>query len=93
MFNWRIVVLSTFAVVVFVLLMRYDRNRGRFVPVPTSEGVGLVLDTRTGQYCNPWPSTSYWSEAPPSAGQSLAYKRDQANNGLPRCADLAKGWR
>jgi hypothetical protein len=87
--NWRIIALCAMAAVIVAALIHGGRNRGRFVRV---EGTGFILDTRTGQYCNPWPSASYWSDTPPSEGQNLAYKQDQANNGLPRCADLAKGW-
>lgn len=36
-----------------------------------------ALDTITGQYCNPWPEGKGVTEW----------------NYLPRCADLAKGWR
>jgi hypothetical protein len=75
--NWRIVALCALVAVIVAGATRYDRNRGRFVPVPMPDGVGLVLDTRTGQYCNPWPQG----------------KGPSGWNYLPKCADLAKGWR
>jgi hypothetical protein len=49
--NWRIIALCALVAVVAAAVMRSDRNRGRFVP----SGVNgyPVLDTRTGQYCDP----------------------------------------
>lgn len=73
-FNWRIIALCAFVALVVAFAMRYDRNRRRFVPMPDT--LAFVLDTRTGQYCNPWPQgrgPSGW-------------------NYLPRCSDLAKRW-
>lgn len=48
--NWRVVLLCALVAVIVAGAMRYDRNRGRFAQsaMPT-----YVLDTRTGQYCDP----------------------------------------
>ena len=73
--NWRIIVLCALVAVIAADLMRYDRNNGRFVPVP--ENAAMALDTRTGQYCNPWPPSVHLP------GSAL----------LPRCSDLARSWR
>jgi hypothetical protein len=48
--NRRSIVLCTL-IVILVLILFQDRNRNRFVPMDA----GFVLDTRTGQSCNPWP--------------------------------------
>jgi hypothetical protein len=65
--NWRIIALCALVAVIVAIAMRSDRNRGRFVP----SGINaFVLDTRTGQFCDP--------------GLDLG--------GVPKCADLAKGW-
>ena len=48
--DWRaLAIYALIAILAFVLYQ--DRNRNRFVYVPDS---GFVLDTRTGQFCNPW---------------------------------------
>jgi len=75
--NWRIIALCALVAVIVAGIMRYDRNRGRFVPVPMTDNVGIVLDTRTGRYCNPWPENG------PKIGWTF----------LPHCSDLAKSWR
>jgi hypothetical protein len=71
--NWRSIALCTL-IIILVLILFQNRNRNRFVPV---RDAGCVLDTRTGQYCNP---------APQGIGP------DWLEN-LPRCSDLAKSWR
>ena len=76
--NWRIIAVCALVAVIVAAVMRYDRNRGRFVPA-RSPDADYVLDTRTGQYCNPWPG-----EDPAGFASEI---------GLPKCADLAKGWR
>ena len=54
-FNWRIIALCALVSVIVAGIMRYDRNRGRFVHSGVAD---YLLDTRTGQYCDPWPSNS-----------------------------------
>lgn len=49
-FNWRIILLCVAVAFVVALLMRSDRNRGRFVIERP-----YAFDTRTGQYCSPYP--------------------------------------
>jgi hypothetical protein len=48
--NWRIIALCALVAVIVAAFTHYDRNRGRFVP---SGYQVYVLDTRTGQYCDP----------------------------------------
>jgi hypothetical protein len=72
--NWRIIALCALVAVIVAGLTRYDHNNGRFVPVPDST---FGMDTRTGQYCNPWPQG----------------KGPTGWNYLPRCSDIAKSWR
>jgi hypothetical protein len=48
--NWRILALCA-VIIILVIILFQDRNRNRFVQVPDT---GYVLDTRSGQYCNPW---------------------------------------
>jgi hypothetical protein len=61
--------------VIVVASMRY--NRYRFAPVPASDGFPpQVIDTRTGQYCDPWPE---------GMGR-------ESDSGLPKCSNLAKRW-
>jgi hypothetical protein len=72
--NWRILLLCVLVIVVALILFQ-DRNRNRFILVP--DRPGLVLDTRTGQFCIPWPASDM----------------SEAMKNLPRCSDLANGWR
>jgi hypothetical protein len=73
--KWRIAALCTLVAVLAALLIRDDHNRGRFVLVPSAgDYPPQVIDTRTGQYCDPLPK-----------GMGKPY--------LPKCSDLAKGWR
>jgi hypothetical protein len=51
--NWRSLALCIL-ITILVLILFQDRNRNRFVPFPDSDAV-LVLDTHTGQFCNPYP--------------------------------------
>lgn len=51
--NWRIIVLCALVAVVVAAVMRYERNRERFVQTPD---MSVVFDTRTGQYCYPGPA-------------------------------------
>jgi hypothetical protein len=69
--NWRIIALCALVAVLVAAAARYDRNRGRFVPIP--DNPVLVLDTRTGRYCNPFDT--------------------HGRQDIPKCSDLAKGWR
>jgi hypothetical protein len=48
--NWRIIVLCLAVSVVSALVAGRSRNDHRFEPVM----YGRVLDTRTGQYCDPF---------------------------------------
>lgn len=73
--NWRIIVLCMVVAVIVAFVMRYDRNQGRFLPVPKIPTI--AIDTRTGQFCNPWPS----GKGPSEWGY------------LRHCSDLAKSWR
>jgi hypothetical protein len=50
--NWRIIALCALVAVIVAGVMRYDRNRNRFVQVQAQD---YLLDTRTGRYCDPWP--------------------------------------
>jgi hypothetical protein len=75
--NWRIIALCALVAVIVAAATRYDRNRGRFVPLPVGDGITIVLDTRTGQFCSPWPN---------GFGPRISQE-------LPRCSDLAKSWR
>ena len=71
--NWRTIALC--ALVLYVLF--HYRNQGRFVPAqntylsPISDGA-IVLDTRTGQYCNPYPSGLMMTSAPIANCSDLA---------------------
>ncbi|MGA2644121.1 MAG: hypothetical protein ABSF15_05365 [Candidatus Sulfotelmatobacter sp.] len=59
------------ALIVVVLVIPFqDRNHNRFVVVP--DRPGLVLDTHTGQYCNPW---QYVTEAAPAIPKCSALAR------------------
>jgi hypothetical protein len=49
--NWCSFVFCTLVAILVVILFQ-ERNRNRFVHVPDTN---MVLDARTGQFCNPWP--------------------------------------
>ena len=70
--HWRTLVLCALLIVVVLILFQ---NRNRFVLVP--DRPGLVLDTRTGQFCVPWPGS----------------EMSEAMKTLPKCSDLARSWR
>jgi hypothetical protein len=48
--NWRIIALCLVVAVVSAMIASRSRNDHRFEPVAP----GRVLDTRTGQYCDPY---------------------------------------
>jgi len=54
--TWRVMALSAIAVVMVAAGLVYDHNRGRFMLAPASRDYPpYVIDTHTGQYCDPWP--------------------------------------
>ena len=56
--TWHVIVLSVVGVVMVAAGLVYHHNRGRFLAVPTSDGYPpYVIDTDTGQYCDPWPQS------------------------------------
>ena len=54
--NWRIIALFVLVAFIVAAAIRYDHNRGRFMLVPASgDYPPYVIDTHTGQYCDPMP--------------------------------------
>jgi hypothetical protein len=73
--NWRIIALCLLVAVVVAGLMRYDHNRGRFMLVPASgDYPPQVIDTRTGQYCDPLPKGIGRSVLPKCADLSKSWR-------------------
>jgi hypothetical protein len=55
--NWRIIALCALVAAIATAALRYDHNRGRFMLVPAYGDTypPYVIDTHTGQLCDPGP--------------------------------------